>query len=219
MCEFPSWIKDAKGQSHWLTDKDINKAIRAGVLAAPNDDPWKNATGHSAIEKVLGVKGEHMEGREGLPSGFAQDIRLGKCNKMAQVEAGEAVKNVLDLLPDDLDLAPGGVFNGSLRLGKDDVTPSVAAFLARLTSIGGDLHADAKLDLPALTSIGGNLYANAKLDLPSLKTVGGKPVSQGAGTVCPECEACDWEADTSNYRGLGSEGPAHTCKPAKEAKP
>jgi hypothetical protein len=40
------------------------------------------------------------------------------------------------------------------------------------------------------------------------------PASQGAGTVCPECEACDWEADTSNYRGLGSDGPAHTCKPA-----
>ena len=40
------------------------------------------------------------------------------------------------------------------------------------------------------------------------------PVSQGAGTVCSECEACDWEADTSNYRGPGSDGPDHTCKPA-----
>ena len=28
------------------------------------------------------------------------------------------------------------------------------------------------------------------------------------------CEACLWEADTSNYRGPGSEGPEHTCEEA-----
>ena len=180
MCEFPSWIKDAQGKEHWLTDKDVTKAIRAGVLTAPNDDPWKNATGHSAIEKVLGVLGEHMEGKEGIPEGFKSAIRMGHCNRMARVEPAEAMKNVADLLPDDLDLAPGGVFSGSLKLGKDDVTPAVAAFLARLTSIGGNLsaHADAKLELPALTSIGGDLSADAKLDLPSLKTVDGKPVNK-----------------------------------------
>ena len=100
MCEFPSWIKDAKGKDYWLTDKDVNKAIRSGVLDAPNDDPWKNATGHSAIEKVLGVSGKHCEGRRGLPSGFEQDIRLGKCNKMAKVALIETLKNVGDLVPD-----------------------------------------------------------------------------------------------------------------------
>ena len=180
MCEFPSWIRDAQGKEYWLTDKDVTKAIREGVLTAPNDDPWKNATGHSAIEKVLGVLGEHMEGKEGIPEGFKSAIRMGHCNRMARVEPAEAMKNVADLLPDDLDLAPGGVFSGSLKLGKDDVTPAVAAFLARLTSIGGNLSAHAKLDLPALTSIGGNLSvsADAKLDLPSLKTVNGKPVNK-----------------------------------------
>ena len=141
MCEFPSWIKDAQGKEHWLTDKDVTKAIREGVLAAPNDDPWKNATGHSAIEKVLGVKGTHMEGKEGIPSGFKLDISRGACNKMAQVEPVEALKNVGDLLPDNL-LLFGEKYSDSLDLSGCDLKG-----IKLPTSVGGYLYlSGAKLD-------------------------------------------------------------------------
>ena len=72
------------------------------MISAPTDDPWKNATGHSAIEKVLGVRGEHLEGREGLPEAFANAIKRGECNKMAKVELKQTLTHVRDLVPDSL---------------------------------------------------------------------------------------------------------------------
>jgi hypothetical protein len=110
VCDFPSWIIDKQGKAHWLVDHDIEQAIEDGKLSS-----WLDATGHSALEKVLGVKGKHKEGREGLPDGFASDIRSGKCNRMARVDPQQAIRNVLDLCPPGLRLWEDGVTTLDLR--------------------------------------------------------------------------------------------------------
>ena len=110
MCEFPSWIVTPDGKAHFLLDRDIKQAVDDEALPS-----WDDATGHSAIEMVLGVKGKHVEGREGLPVEFASAIRAGQCNRMARVEPVQAIKHVMDLLPPGLELW-GDEYSGSLDL-------------------------------------------------------------------------------------------------------
>ncbi|MBU6247115.1 MAG: hypothetical protein KGN77_05110 [Xanthomonadaceae bacterium] len=147
MCEFPSWIVDKNGKPHWLVDKDIEAAIEDGKFPKG----WVDATGHSAIEIVLGVKGEHREGREGLPTGLASDIRSGRCNRMARVEPKHALKYVPDLLP------PGLQLFGSQHEGDLDLRGCDLKGITLPTSVGGWLYlrgCDLKgITLP--TSVGG----------------------------------------------------------------
>src|SRR6056297_1834688 len=175
MCHFPSWIIDSDGQVHWLTDKDIRNSDMAD---------WNDSTGHHAITKILGVKGKHMEGRKGLPKGFAADIRSGRCNRMAQVDLGQTIENVMDLMP------PGFRWetDGSLNL---DGCPALTALpeglevggylnLSRCTSltalpegleVGGDFYLSGCTALTALPEgleVGGDFYLNGCTALASL---------------------------------------------------
>ena len=98
MCEFPSWCK-FNNKNYWLTDKDIERAIEDGKIKS-----WLDSTGHNAINLILGINGINKEGRDGLPEEFANDIKSGKCNRMAKVEPKYAFKYVYDLLPEGLQL-------------------------------------------------------------------------------------------------------------------
>ena len=149
MCEFPSWIIDKTGKAHWLTDHDITQAMEDGKLPKG----WIDSTGHSALEQILGVKGEHKEGREGLPEGFASDIRASKCNRMARVEPRHALKFVPDLLPPGLQLF-GVKVEGDLDLRGCDLKG-----ITLPTSVGGglDLEGAKNVKLPVGLTIGGHL--------------------------------------------------------------
>jgi hypothetical protein len=166
MCEFPSWIIDKDGKAHWLVDHDIVQAIEDGKLKS-----WDDATGHSALEKVLGCSGKHCEGREGLPEGFASDIRSGRCNRMARVEPKQALSHVLDLLPPGLQLF-GSKIEGDLDLRGCDLKG-----ITLPTSVGGGLDLSG-CDLKGITlptSVGGGLdLEGAKnITLPVGLTIGG----------------------------------------------
>jgi hypothetical protein len=134
-----------------LVDRDIEAAIEDGKLPS-----WDDATGHSAIEKVFGYKGEHVEGREGLPEAFAKAIKRGECNRMAKVEPAQAVKHVYDLLPEELTLW-ADEYNGSLDLRGCTLPEG----LKLPSKIGGSLYLRGctlpeGLKLPS--KIGGSLY-------------------------------------------------------------
>src|SRR6056297_2693841 len=159
MCHFPSWIIDSDGQVHWLTDKDIRNSDMAD---------WNDSTGHHAITKILGVKGKHMEGRKGLPKGFAADIRSGRCNRMAQVDLGQTIENVMDLMP------PGFKWETDGNLTLYDCTA-----LPEGLKVGGYLNlygCTALTALPEGLKVGGylNLYTCISLTaLPEGLKVGG----------------------------------------------
>ena len=57
MCEFASRIVDKDGKVHFLTDEDVI----AYCADKPEPIEWQDFVGHSAIEKVLKVDGEHVE--------------------------------------------------------------------------------------------------------------------------------------------------------------
>jgi hypothetical protein len=153
VCEFPSWIVEPDGTCRFLVDRDIKAAIEDGKL-----DSWDDATGHSAIEKVFGYKGEHKEGRKGLPEEFANAIKSGLCNRMARVEPEQAVKHVYDLLPKDLQLW-GKTYTGSLDL-RHSILPEG---LKLPDKVSGSLylsHSTLPKDLKLPNKISGSLYLN-----------------------------------------------------------
>jgi len=57
MCHVPSWIK-TNTKIYFLTDKDVTKH-HENTNEAIN---WNDYTGHSGIEKIYGVSGNHVEG-------------------------------------------------------------------------------------------------------------------------------------------------------------
>ena len=73
MCTFPSWI-ESEGQVYFLTDKDLREHVI----------DLQDGVGHHAIEKVYGVKGDHIEGFENVPKKFVQTIHSGACRKMME---------------------------------------------------------------------------------------------------------------------------------------
>ena len=101
MCDFPSWIKDANGVCHWLTDAAVAAAIDGGLIDVYTGKQmtWEDAVGHHAIEQIYGATGKHLEGRSGLPEKFAADIAAGKCSRLLMAGRDTAVVNVPDLVP------------------------------------------------------------------------------------------------------------------------
>ena len=78
MCEFPSWIQTPDGKVHFLVDKDVKACVENGQFKN-----WEDAIGHNAIEKVLGVEGEHQV-RVDPPLEVLRAMALGKMNRMAK---------------------------------------------------------------------------------------------------------------------------------------
>lgn len=72
MCQFPSWIKKADGSCFWNTDS---------ILEDHNIN-FVDGVGHSAVEAIWKVRGQHLEGLVGVPPKFLEDIKAGKCAKM-----------------------------------------------------------------------------------------------------------------------------------------
>lgn len=135
MCDFPSWIETEDGKNWFLVDRDV-------VVGMENKkfEFWVDALGHSAIEKLFGVKGKHKEGREGLPPEFEQAIRDGKCNRMAKVDPSNAYRFVRDLLP----FHPlEGEINGHLHLNGN----------TNLTSLPSNMKVNGNLNLTDCTGL------------------------------------------------------------------
>lgn len=94
MCEVPSWIEaEETGVAWFLVDKDIERAMEDGKLKN-----WEDVIGHSAIEKLFGVKGNPKEGADGLPEAFREAIATGQCDRMIRVDPGTALRNIGHLL-------------------------------------------------------------------------------------------------------------------------
>jgi hypothetical protein len=165
---------DAKGKAHWMVDADIVAAIEDGKLKS-----WDDATGHHALEKVFGIIGTHKEGRDGLPDGFASDIKSGRCNRMARVEPSHALKFVPDLLP------PGLRLWGEKVAGDLDLRGCDLKGITLPTSVGGGLDFSG-CDLNGITlptSVGGGLDFSG-CDLKGITL----PTSVGGGLDLRGCK-------------------------------
>jgi hypothetical protein len=159
MCTFPSWIKDKEGKDYWLTDKDLTGA---GLS-------FEDGVGHHAIEKVRGVKGEHLEGPEGIPEGFKSDIRSGKCNRMALEDLVGSIQ-IIDLLPE-------GLFDKFKVADGLYLTYYTIRGTKTLKSLPEDLKVEGNLSLKGCTSLqsvpkGLEVKGDmALLDCPALKSL------------------------------------------------
>ena len=160
MCDSPSWIIDKNGKAHWLTDVVAKAAIDACTISKTTHKPltWEECVGHSAIEQLCGVTGEHMEGRFGLPKKFASDIAAGRYTRLARAGRDTAIKHIPDLLPESLQKELG------IMLADDDgvyvVVDRQVLVVTRgkptITQQGGDLSTWDQ-SKPTITQQGGDL--------------------------------------------------------------
>lgn len=72
MCDLFSWIKDKDGKVWFNRDEDIE-------IAGMN---FEDGIGHSAIEKIWNITGNHIEGVLKVPREIADAVNHGKCDKM-----------------------------------------------------------------------------------------------------------------------------------------
>jgi TfoX/Sxy family transcriptional regulator of competence genes len=181
MCDSPSWIIDANGKCHWLTDAVAEAAIEAGTIFNVTRKPmtWEDAVGHSAIEQLLGVSGKHHEGRNGLPDGFASDIRGGRYTRLARAGSDTAIRHIPDLLPPALQAELGIMFidRDGVYVVKDGQVCVVTcgSSAPQITQSGGEVRTYGS-SAPQITQSGGEVWTYDS-SAPQITQSGGEVVT------------------------------------------
>lgn len=169
MCCFPSWIKTEDEKCFWNID----------ALLDQHRIKYLDGVGHSAVEKVWKVRGQHVEGLEKIPAEFVKDIQAGRCVNMMRAE-GFTRLTFLDGAVHSYDDQPAVVIkdvqewyqNGKRH--RDGDAPALVSGRAQKWFKKGRLHRDG--ELPAVVDVARKekmWYKNGKRhrdnDLPAVE--------------------------------------------------